>query len=272
MFVGGGAVFFSAPSFFGVISRAKKAYTVSAMPTAVTHQLLAEEAYKLLPRACRAEISSLPHYYFGAQGCDVLFFYRPLSSPSDNFGRALHAADPAPFFRILFEEAQKNKEVKSYALGYITHYAGDVAFHERIYSLTRGKEKRLTHHAAEHAFDGALASKLRGKNLAFVNVSSPKKAEKRAVYNVYARYACDAGLKNADEREFLRAVRRYYAFARFRLPLFRKKYTRQAEELFLTAKEESVRLIKAFLAAKDAEVAGKYFKKSFLSGKIARKK
>ncbi len=237
------------------------------MPTAITHQLLAEEVYGSLPAPWRAEVFSLPHFYFGAQGCDICFAYKVLSTASGNFGRFLHANFPLLFFRILSEEAAKSREVRSYALGYLTHYAADTVFHPYIYGLME-EESRYFHHAIEHAVDGALLQKLRGRGLLFYSLPRPDGIAVEGVYNVYARYARESGWGEPEEEAFRKAVRRYYAFSALRTPFYRAGYAVRAEELFETSRQRSLRLIGIFLTRKGEDFSPEDFGRHYLTGKI----
>ncbi|MBO7737056.1 MAG: zinc dependent phospholipase C family protein [Clostridia bacterium] len=241
------------------------------MPTAVTHQLIAEEVYFRLPKQYKAEIFSLPHYYLGAQGADLLFLYRFFNFSSENFGRFLHTTQPYLFFQILCEESQKNKEVRSYACGHITHYAGDTVFHPHIYGkMQREKGGTLLHHAMEHAYDGVLLKQYRKRNLFFYRLpkGTGKNLSLSGIYNVYARYASESGWGELYEEDFYSAIKRYYAFAAIRMPLLRKKLAERASELFEESVERGVALIERFLKSECKDLDKKEFSKHYLNGKI----
>ncbi|MBQ9081340.1 MAG: hypothetical protein IJY26_01735 [Clostridia bacterium] len=246
----------------------KNTHTEFTMPTAVTHQLLAEEVYKKLPYVLQKKVLSLPHYYFGAQGCDVCFFYKILTASSDNFGRFLHKNQPLLFFNILLQESKKDEEVRSYAYGYITQSAADTVFHPHIYQAMGG-EGTLLHHAIEHAYDGALLKRYRqGEGLSFYRLPRPEKGSLDGVYTVYARYARESGWGCLSKKGFTAAVRRYYAFASMRTPFFRKKYAEKAEVLFEQAIKRSVSLIESFESDKKSDLKAEAFGRHYLSGEI----
>ena len=241
------------------------------MPTAVTHQILAEEVYKSLPDDMQNKIGKLGYYYLGAQGCDILFLYKFISTASDNFGRFLHKNQPLLFFKILFEEAKKDKSVQAYAYGHITHYAADTVFHPYIYGLPKGK-KTLVHHAVEHAYDGVFLRKFKGEKLFFYRLPSPKRLNLTGIYNVYARYARESGWGKLQKKAFERAVKYYYALNFTRTPFFKAKNAKRADELFSIAKDRGVRLICAFAKESAEDFAAEDFGRHYLSGKIVTKK
>ena len=71
------------------------------MPSAITHQLVAEEAQKLLPEGLQHIIERAPDEYFlGCQGPDMFFFYRIGSRSEYNLGKFLHRNRPYDVFRL----------------------------------------------------------------------------------------------------------------------------------------------------------------------------
>lgn len=240
------------------------------MPTSVTHQLLAEEIYKKLPKKISAEITSLPHFYLGAQGCDICFMYKAVSTVGENLGQFIHAVKPLSFFRILFEESQKSASVRSYAYGYITHYAADTVFHPFIYELLGGKEKVLKHHAIEHAYDAALLKKYKGGGLSAYRLPSLGKTDIDGIYKVYARYARVSGWGELEKPAFRRAVKFYAAFVSFRLPAYRKKYVPPVERLFDESEARAMKLVREFYASRDGVFPAASFGRHYLSGEAVK--
>lgn len=237
------------------------------MPTSITHQLLAEETYKALPEKISAEITSLPHFYLGAQGCDICFMYKAVATFGDNLGQFTHAVKPLSFFRILWEESRRDENVKSYAYGYITHYAADTVFHPYIYEKMGGKERILKHHSIEHAYDGALLKKYKGGCLSAYRLPDFAKTGLEGVYNVYARYARVSGREELDRAAFRRAVKFYAAFTFFRLPAYRKKYAFPAERLFEESKARAVKLSAEFFSSRSGVFPADSFGRHYLNGK-----
>lgn len=240
------------------------------MPTSVTHQILAEEVYKELPKKISAEILSLPHFYLGAQGCDICFMYKAVSTLGDNLGQFVHAVKPLSFFRILWEESRKSAEVRSYAYGYLTHYAADTIFHPFIYDLMGGKERVLKHHAIEHAYDAALLKKYKSGSLSAYRLPAFGKVEIDGIYKVYARYARVSGWGELSKPAFRRAVKYYAAFVSFRLPWYRKKYVRPSERLFEESRARALKLLKEFRASADGVFPADSFGRHYLNGEIVK--
>lgn len=123
------------------------------MPSAITHQLVAEETKELLSEGLQHIIERAPdEYYLGCQGPDFLFFYRIGCKSEYNFGKYLHRNRPyevfALFARILsgdksaklphFSEEERTRAY-SYVLGYITHNCTDATFHPYVYRYRKRK-------------------------------------------------------------------------------------------------------------------------------------
>ena len=123
------------------------------MPTAFTHQLIAEDA-----RPAEVTDEYFADYSFGAQGPDPLFFYRFIRMGKRNIGSMLHRKDVAGTFASLVRHVRAHPEALAYALGYVTHYAADSTFHPYVYSYIheRGKtklERDTLHTQMESDFD-----------------------------------------------------------------------------------------------------------------------
>jgi hypothetical protein len=239
------------------------------MPTFITHQLLAEEVYKALPQSVYSKIGSLPHYYLGAQGCDVCFAYKPVSTLKNNFGSFLHAFRPELFFRLLQEEAEKDPFVRSYAYGYLTHYAADTVFHPYIYKEMGEDNGFFRHHSIEHAYDGYLLKRYRGKGAGAYSLPPLKDLPLDGVFLVYKRYAEMSGWGTLRRTAFFKAVNRYLCLCSVRMPFYRKEQAKDAEELFDEAKKRSLLLAEKFTEkGQDKELFGKHY----LSGKVEKPK
>ncbi len=253
----------------GYVSAAK-GYTVYTMPTAITHQLLAEEVLAASDASLRERVASLPLYYFGAQGPDFWFAHGAFS-PTDNLGRHLHTRRPLLFFRILAAAGRTDADVFSYAAGYLTHYAADTVFHPYVYGMMRklGRESKYLHHAIEHALDGALLRALRGVSL--LRARLPKAGDVNVeklgkIYETYVRYARATGRDVPARADYFRALRRYDALNAVRTPFYTKEYALPAEKLFTLAKRESLRLLPRLAAGTPLKACD--FGRNFLSGEI----
>ena len=110
------------------------------MPTAYTHQLIAEDSKEVISDEVR-----LADYYFGAQGADSLFFFRFIKFAKHNLGNMLHTDDIYGTFTTMLDFCRTHPEALSYVLGYITHCASDAVFHPYVYFVAhnRGVTKLL---------------------------------------------------------------------------------------------------------------------------------
>ena len=118
------------------------------MPSAITHQLVAEEAEKLLPEGLQHIIERAPDEYFlGCQGPDLFFFYRIGNKSEYNLGKFLHRNRPYDVFRFFARLLSGEQSARfpaysdedrtrafAYILGYIAHYATDSTFHPFVYN------------------------------------------------------------------------------------------------------------------------------------------
>ena len=123
------------------------------MPTAFTHQLIAEDA-----RPPEVTDELFADYSFGAQGPDPLFFYRFIRMAGRNVGSMLHRKDVAATFDALVRHVRTHSRALGFALGYVTHYAADSTFHPYVYSYVHahGKtklERDTLHTQMESDFD-----------------------------------------------------------------------------------------------------------------------
>ena len=139
------------------------------MPSAITHQLIAEEAGKRLPSILRTAIEEAPAAFFlGAQGPDP-FFFATASKEKINFGKYLHRHRVYELFTIFAGFLKKlPKEQRSaplaYCLGYVSHYCADVAFHPFVYRyMEQHCCKPREHQRIENDWDVYFARKLRGQ-------------------------------------------------------------------------------------------------------------
>ena len=104
------------------------------MPAFATHHIFACELLERLPGDYNREAVLL-----GTQGPDFLFYHRLLphmrGKPSLSLGSKLHAADPAVLFGNMRSNLTDNPIAKSYAAGFLMHYALDRNAHPYVYCL-----------------------------------------------------------------------------------------------------------------------------------------
>jgi len=111
------------------------------MPDLYTHYLAAKRI------AAKHSIPFSPLFQLGCQGGDFGYFYFSLGK---NIGSFTHKGDPHAFFSSAAKYCGGCKEVYPYALGYLTHYCLDVAFHPYVNSLAR---YGYAHTTVERAMD-----------------------------------------------------------------------------------------------------------------------
>lgn len=128
------------------------------MPAAYTHHCLAREAYLSSPEKIQELIrNDLPLYFFGAQGADFCFFYPSWKIGNKNVGSYLHRQGSFAALQLLKTLFFYDRQIFSYALGYLTHYAADSILHPYIYA-TAGKSV-LQHARLENILDIRLKKK-----------------------------------------------------------------------------------------------------------------
>lgn len=128
------------------------------MPAAYTHHCLAREAYLSSSENIQELIRhDLPLYFFGAQGADFCFFYPSWKIGDKNVGSYLHRQGSFATLQLLKTLSFYDRQIFSYALGYLTHYAADSTLHPYIYA-TAGKSV-LQHARLENILDIRLKKK-----------------------------------------------------------------------------------------------------------------
>ncbi len=148
------------------------------MPAFCTHYIFASEEMEQLHRIAAENGFKLCEnaVYIGSQGPDIFFFHRALpwqkGKPLRDAGSAMHRAkfgDILDLFADYIKASTKPDIAKSYAYGFILHYAADRNCHPYIYYL----QNRLTdrhpkfnpnsaHNMIEFAIDSVLLHKKAG--------------------------------------------------------------------------------------------------------------
>lgn len=193
------------------------------MPTAFTHQLIAEDA--ITPS--RAETLQLTDYYFGAQGPDPLFFYRYYSMRKHNLGRLLHGDRVYGTFESMLEYVREHPSALGYALGFITHYAADAVFHPYVYYYAYGhcatRVGRATLHTQmESDFDTHFLKKEGVEVGEYRLPYDPADIDLKTVTGMYLAVFADKG-ETVLAKDIYTAVRRWFRYLRFTIdPHYRK--------------------------------------------------
>jgi len=211
------------------------------MPSAITHQLVAEEAKEQLSEGLQHIIERAPDEYFlGCQGPDFLFFYRIGNRSEYNLGKYLHRNRTYDVFnlfcRILsgernprlphFNEEDRTR-VYSYVLGYITHNCTDSAFHPYVYNYMEeeGSPKR-EHQLMENDWDVYFLRERREQSVEKYQFGfTPKNiAKSNALARLYASVAETLEREEVKPHKFHAGVRNFNRYLRF---FHGKCYSRQ---------------------------------------------
>ena len=136
------------------------------MPATYAHYRFARQMLDILPDSLNAVAKDFPSLFLtGAQGPDLMFFYRPLKFNAVNkVGYDLHDESGRLFFsnaRNIISDSPKRRDYKAYALGLLCHYALDKACHGYIENKIR--ISGVSHSEIEKEFDKYLM-RLDGEN------------------------------------------------------------------------------------------------------------
>ena len=192
------------------------------MPAQFTHRILAENILRCLPAEVRKEITSLPAYFLGAQGADILYFLQIRRGKEKNVGSYFHNAGCYEAFRSLLAAARGSGFAFSYAAGWITHYAADTVFHPYVYGMTerfcrlepewRGRR----HTYIENDLDSYFVQTRQGvpvQRYPFPRLERHVPAEQ--LYKLLLRLCRDCGQGDFSERALRAALDRFFRFGRF---------------------------------------------------------
>ena len=193
------------------------------MPAQFTHRILAERVLHALPGGVRREIKSLPAYYLGAQGADILYFLHIRRGKEKNLGSYFHNSGAYGAFRSLLAAAEEGDEFAfSYAAGCITHYAADTVFHPYVYGMiAKFNEFEPDWYGRRHSYiendlDSYFVQKYCGISVQGYpfprlerHVNVPK------LYAVLSRMCKDCGQRAFSERALRAALDRFFRFGRF---------------------------------------------------------
>lgn len=139
------------------------------MPAFSTHYIFAKELERQTAESCGFELNAQA-MYIGAQGPDIFFFHRALPHmiglPLRKIGSAMHRAKPAEILQYMREYITTSEEpdiAKSYAAGFIMHYALDRKCHPYVYYMQNkitqkhpATNPHTAHNRVEYAMDSYL--------------------------------------------------------------------------------------------------------------------
>ena len=194
------------------------------MPASITHELVAQRAKELLSSDVAAVITAAPDYfYLGAQGPDLLFFYRPLSRKEPNFGRLLHCERIYDLFCALMVTLRRTsgeelKRARSYALGYVSHCCADGIFHPFLYNLLKELHAgRFEHQQIENDWDVYFLAHYRGHGVQEYAYPFSLKdiARDETLFNLWNSCARILGRRALSPAAFRVALKNFGRYLRF---------------------------------------------------------
>jgi hypothetical protein len=153
------------------------------MPSAYTHFKFGREVIKLLPIELQNIIlKNKDLYEIGLQGPDILFFYKPLSSPNNLLGYDIHDRPATEFFEPAKQVilSMKNQEkALAYLFGFICHFVLDSQCHP--YVEEKIKQSGISHIEIEVEWDRKLMimdkrNPITYKSVNIINASSANAA------------------------------------------------------------------------------------------------
>lgn len=132
------------------------------MPALLTHKVGGDNVRRILekadPQAAELIGRNEAAFYSGTQGGDYFYSYKYYSMWAGHtlkmFGWALHRARVRPFMlegTKVIDEQMPSDILRSYFLGYVTHYALDMHAHPLIRKL--GPKAMSSHNTVEYALD-----------------------------------------------------------------------------------------------------------------------
>lgn len=137
------------------------------MPAAITHYLQCQRVLKLLEKSDSPVSVSREAYFWGAQGPDFFACHRFLpwwkGESLSRFGDRLHSAPPAGTLAAMWryvDEHPQDAYARSYAMGFLCHYAADSVCHPFVQSQAEGMHRaepsqsvEVCHNELESALD-----------------------------------------------------------------------------------------------------------------------
>jgi hypothetical protein len=247
------------------------------MPSAYTHHLIANDSLSLLPsELCKRLEPYLSLYFFGAQGADFCFFYKPFLPKRKNFGSYLHRKGGYDAFCVLKSLSHCSTPALAYTLGYLTHYAVDATFHPFVYEAA--ESSLLRHSFVENALDRYFRRTNGKENERFFRKKLTK-TEESELFFLYTAIAVSARFPVLEKPPFLRAIKLFNAYLPTAYAFFGKggEYyaplpppkPQKADELRRQALLFCEQLFSEFLQAMEqgTPLSRELFARSYLTGK-----
>lgn len=147
------------------------------MPAFSTHYIFALEMIEKLKEIADFKLNENA-VFIGTQGPDIFFFHRALpwqkGKPLRKLGSALHRGEPADLLDRFYKYCNASSQpdvAKSYAFGFILHYALDRNCHPYVYYLQDKITEKNTdfhpnsaHNIIEHSIDSIMIKNHLGIN------------------------------------------------------------------------------------------------------------
>ncbi len=124
------------------------------MPAATTHVEFARDVFNALPAELQNGIRNMPMYFLGSQGPDFFFFSRFMALPGTlhGYGNLMHDEKVAETMSFMDAYTEGKADLRSYFLGFLTHYALDSTAHPLICAFAAKEHETLGTHEGEAHF------------------------------------------------------------------------------------------------------------------------
>ena len=164
------------------------------MPAATTHAEFAKSVYDAMSENQKKEITSFPMYYLGSQGPDLFFFHRYMFLPNslNQYGSMMHA-DRVKETIAYMKSHSPTPALRSYYLGFLTHYALDSTCHPIINAYAKkefdleGTNESEAHFRIEGEIDSWLLNRM-GRSIRSYNVHNMLKISSTEVKELGMMY------------------------------------------------------------------------------------
>ncbi len=216
------------------------------MPNMYTHHVFAKEIREKL----KIETLDDNAFYLGAQGGDLFYLYDPIDTlTKGSLGLLLHQKNIINYFNYMKDVAEDNNIIKSYIIGYITHYTLDTIMHPFIlykedeYRKTANyrNKKNNIHYLIEANLDFIIYNKYYDVNTKLKDQFKICDNDIETIYSFYKDLFLKKYNRKLSKRKFRKSIKRYlvhhYKFNR--MYKFKVKVARTLENLTFTRRRLS---------------------------------
>ena len=172
------------------------------MPAATTHVEFARDVFNALPKELQDQVTNMQLYFLGSQGPDFFFFSRLMALPGSlkKYGDLMHVEKIAETIRFMDVYTERVPALRSYFLGFLTHYALDSTAHPLVCAFAAEEHKTLGTHETEAHF------RMEGEIDVFMLNRKNRSARQYGVYTDLKVSKEDAALLAKMYHELLLAV------------------------------------------------------------------